>query len=127
MSVASQLLPATETICQFGSRSVNPLRSINLPVSRGWANPARLVAFATYSLGHRKYSSMTSESLNPSQDESREQRRRSSPMQGQEGTPYAARAAAGAAAASNAFFPLGYREGFSQWVSHEDYNHSQHH
>jgi hypothetical protein len=122
MSVASQLLPATETICQFGSRPNNPLRSIVLPFSRGWANPAHLVAFATYSLGRRQYSSMTSESLNPSQEESREHRRHASPMQGQEGTPYAARAAAGAAAASNSFFPLGYREGFSQWVSHEYYN-----
>lgn len=38
-------------------------------------------------------------------------------MQGQEGTPYAAGTAAGAAAAaSNSLFPLGYREGFNQWV-----------
>ncbi|KAF7719910.1 Cardiolipin-specific deacylase [Penicillium ucsense] len=59
---------------------------------------------------------MASESANSSsQEESRDRRRPSSPMQGEEGTPYAARAAAGAAAASNSFFPLGYREGFSQW------------
>lgn len=48
-------------------------------------------------------------------------------MQGQEGTPYAARAAAGAAAASTSFFPLGYREGFSQWVSHENHNLARRH
>lgn len=48
-------------------------------------------------------------------------------MQGQEGTPYAARAAVGAAAASNSFFPLGYREGFSQWVGYYGYAHAQHH
>jgi cardiolipin-specific phospholipase len=48
-------------------------------------------------------------------------------MQGQEGTPYAARAAAGAAAASNSFFPLGYREGFSQWVGCQGRNNAQHH
>ncbi|KAJ5477422.1 cardiolipin-specific deacylase [Penicillium diatomitis] len=59
---------------------------------------------------------MASESANSSsQEESRNRRRPSSAMQGEEGTPYAARAAAGAAAASNSFFPLGYREGFSQW------------
>ncbi|KAJ5157180.1 cardiolipin-specific deacylase [Penicillium canariense] len=58
---------------------------------------------------------MTSESLNSSQEDIREHAQRRTRMQGQEGTPYAARVAAGAAAASSSFFPLGYREGFSQW------------
>ncbi|KAJ6119420.1 cardiolipin-specific deacylase [Penicillium sp. IBT 18751x] len=56
---------------------------------------------------------MASESLNSSESDQEHHQRRSN-TQGREGTPYAARAAAGAAAASS-FFPLGYREGFSQW------------
>ena len=59
---------------------------------------------------------MASGSIDSPPEESRERRRPLSPMQGEEGTPYAARAAVGAAAVSNSFFPLGYREGFSQWV-----------
>ncbi|KAJ6036474.1 cardiolipin-specific deacylase [Penicillium herquei] len=57
---------------------------------------------------------MASESLKSSDTDVREHSNRSSSQQGREGTPYAAGAAAGARAA-NAFFPLGYREGFSQW------------
>lgn len=115
MSVVSPLLTATEPLCQFGSVSANTVRSIIYPVSRSWVNPAHPAAFAT-SIGHRQFSSMASESLNSTQEESHEHTRHRSPMQGQEGMPYAARAAAGAAAASNSFFPLGYREGFHQWV-----------
>lgn len=59
---------------------------------------------------------MASENLNPSDSDARENEQRRSGSHSREGTPYAARAAAGAAAASS-FFPLGYREGFSQWVS----------
>ncbi|KAJ5678821.1 cardiolipin-specific deacylase [Penicillium macrosclerotiorum] len=57
---------------------------------------------------------MASESLNSSQEDVREHSSRNSAARNREGTPYAARAAAGAAVA-NSFFPLGYREGFSQW------------
>lgn len=58
---------------------------------------------------------MASESLNPSEADVREHRKHQPAVQRREGTPYAARAAGGAAAA-HSFFPLGYREGFSQWV-----------
>ncbi|KAJ5106479.1 cardiolipin-specific deacylase [Penicillium angulare] len=57
---------------------------------------------------------MASESLNQSEADVRGQNHRGPPPNRPEGTPYAARAAAGAKAAS-AFFPLGYKEGFSQW------------
>ncbi|KAJ5964273.1 uncharacterized protein N7479_004149 [Penicillium vulpinum] len=72
-------------------------------------------AFATLPRG-RQLSSMASESLNSSQEDIRGHHQRSggSSTERISGTPYAAQAAAGAAAAS-AFFPLGYREGFSQW------------
>ncbi|KXG53652.1 uncharacterized protein PGRI_007020 [Penicillium griseofulvum] len=59
---------------------------------------------------------MASESLNSSQEDihGRHQRAGGHNTERISGTPYAAQAAAGAAAA-RAFFPLGYREGFSQW------------
>ncbi|KAJ5446445.1 hypothetical protein N7491_002527 [Penicillium cf. griseofulvum] len=59
---------------------------------------------------------MASESLNSSQEDihGRHQRVGGNNTERISGTPYAAQAAAGAAAA-RAFFPLGYREGFSQW------------
>ncbi|KAK5787834.1 hypothetical protein VI817_010331 [Penicillium citrinum] len=59
---------------------------------------------------------MASGSLDSSEREAHEHSNRTSDQENRSGTPYAARAAAGAAVA-NSFFPLGYREGFSQWVS----------
>jgi cardiolipin-specific phospholipase len=61
---------------------------------------------------------MASESLNSSQEDVRGHHERSdeTSRNGSSRTPYATQAAAGAAAA-RAFFPLGYREGFNQWVS----------
>jgi cardiolipin-specific phospholipase len=62
---------------------------------------------------------MASESLNSSHEDvhGRHQRPVENSPERISRTPYAAQAAAGAAAA-RAFFPLGYREGFSQWVSY---------
>ncbi|CAG7923688.1 unnamed protein product [Penicillium olsonii] len=57
---------------------------------------------------------MASESLNSSREDVRGQRSERNSSDSSQGTPYAASAAAGAAAA-RAMFPLGYREGFSQW------------
>ncbi|KAJ5579228.1 cardiolipin-specific deacylase [Penicillium hetheringtonii] len=57
---------------------------------------------------------MASGSLDSSEREAHERSNRTSDQENRSGTPYAARAAAGAAVA-NSFFPLGYREGFSQW------------
>ncbi|KAJ6190698.1 hypothetical protein N7519_000719 [Penicillium mononematosum] len=59
---------------------------------------------------------MASESLNSSHEDvhGRHQRPVENNTERISRTPYAAQAAAGAAAA-RAFFPLGYREGFSQW------------
>ncbi|KAJ5586909.1 cardiolipin-specific deacylase [Penicillium hispanicum] len=114
MNVAFQLLPATETVCQSGSRSAKSSRLVSFPAARHRANSPRPVPFATYSLGHRQSSSMASESLNSSDADIHSHRPHRSAAQGREGTPHAAGAAAGAAAA-NSFFPLGYREGFSQW------------
>ncbi|KAJ5121998.1 CCAAT-binding factor complex subunit HapC [Penicillium atrosanguineum] len=112
MSLASQRLLIT-SIHLPESRTVNIFRLALLPVSRRWAHISRPVLFATYALKPRQSSTMASESLNSSESDQEHHQRRSN-TQGQEGTPYAARAAAGAAAASS-FFPLGYREGFSQW------------
>lgn len=118
MSLASQRLPVT-SIHRPDSRVVNIFQSALLPVSRRWAHTSRSVLFATYAFKRRQSSAMASESLNPSETDQEHHQRRSN-TQGREGTPYAARAAAGAAAASS-FFPLGYREGFSQWVSRPDH------
>ncbi|KAJ5893768.1 cardiolipin-specific deacylase [Penicillium taxi] len=57
---------------------------------------------------------MASETMNTSDADARSHSGRSSPTNGRESTPFAANTAAGAAAAAS-FFPLGYREGFSQW------------
>ncbi|KAK9854681.1 hypothetical protein MYU51_003901 [Penicillium brevicompactum] len=62
---------------------------------------------------------MASESFNSSQEDVRgQQRADSNSSDSSQGKPYATRAAAGAAAA-RALFPLGYREGFNQWASHD--------
>ncbi|KGO74809.1 hypothetical protein PITC_030870 [Penicillium italicum] len=59
---------------------------------------------------------MASESLNSSHEDVHRRPQRSGENNNERvsGSPYATQAAAGAAAA-RAFFPLGYREGFSQW------------
>ena len=111
MSAVAQLL-STGIIRRLGSRTVNTASGFYS--ARHWAYTLRPVPFATYSR-RRHQSSMASESLNSSESDVRNQGNRRSSSQTREGTPYAARAAAGAAVA-NSFFPLGYREGFSQWV-----------
>lgn len=117
MSFVPRTFSATETVCQPGSRTANALWTACPPISRYWDHtPRSPVPFATDSLGRRKSSSMASDPLNPSEADVREHNQHRSAAPSREGTPYAARAAAGAAAAST-FFPLGYREGFSQWVS----------
>ncbi|KAJ5713830.1 cardiolipin-specific deacylase [Penicillium malachiteum] len=113
MRIVARILPVTGNICLSGSHKVTFTRLAPL-LARQRAYTQRFVLFATYSTGRRKSSSMASESLKSSDGDVREHGNRSSSQQGREGTPYAAGAAAGARAA-NAFFPLGYREGFSQW------------
>ncbi|KAJ5788535.1 hypothetical protein N7457_003525 [Penicillium paradoxum] len=83
-------------------------------ISQHRAKPCTVV-FATLPR-ERQHSSMASESLNSSQEDIHRHQRRAdgTHVPATTGTPYAAQAAAGAAAA-RAFFPLGYREGFSQW------------
>lgn len=124
MSFIPRILPVTAISCQSGPRAANNSRLLCLSVSRYHAHTPRFVHFATYPLGRRKSSSMASESLNSSEADVREHNRHHSAAPSREGTPYAARAAAGAAAASS-FFPLGYREGFSQWVSYQELGHSR--
>lgn len=114
--MSTALLPVAETVCH--SASLTPRYSTCLILSS--ANP-RLWVYPTHTplathFGVRPSSSMTSESFNSSQEDVREHHQHRPNAQTVEGTPYAARAAAGAAAARS-FFPLGYREGFSQWVS----------
>jgi hypothetical protein len=118
MSATVQLLLA-EHICLSHLRTGSRSRLV-LPFSnpKYWIRP-RFDEFATLPRGHR-HSSMASESLNSSQEDVRGHQHRSdgNSSDGSSGTPYATQAAAGAAAA-RAFFPLGYREGFNQWVSHD--------
>lgn len=116
MNFASQTLLLTRSISPSGSRTGNISRLVSPLVSRLWAHTPRPVLFATDTSRRRQSSTMASESLNSSESDAREHRQHRNSTEGREGTPYAARAAAGAAAA-NSFFPLGYREGFSQWVS----------
>lgn len=85
-------------------------------VRQNWVYTLHSSSFATSTLKYHPASTMASESLNSSDGDAREHSNRSSSSENRGGTPYAARAAAGAAVA-NSFFPLGYREGFSQWVS----------
>lgn len=90
---------------------------ISRPVAQQhWVDCPHSAPLATYTQKCRLASTMASESLNSSEREAREHSNRTSSSEDRTGTPYAAKAAAGAAAA-NSFFPLGYREGFSQWVS----------
>lgn len=117
MSATVQLLLA-ETICLPNLRiagTTSRLASL-FSATQHQAKPCSAV-FATLPRGHR-LSSMASESLNSSHENvhGRDQHLGESNIERTPGTPYAAQAAAGAAAA-RAFFPLGYREGFSQWVS----------
>jgi len=114
MGLVSQNLPLTRSIGPSSSRIVNISRLILLPVSRHWAHTPCPVHLAIYTFCRRS-STMASESWNSSESDRENGQRRDS-MHVREGTPYATRAAAGATAASS-FFPLGYREGFSQWVS----------
>lgn len=121
MSATVQLL-LTETSCLPNLRVAGSSLRLIPPFSVSYyrAQP-RLVVFATVPLGHR-HSSMASESLNSSQEdvhgrEQRSQRSQRTSTPPPPGVPYATQAAAGAAAA-RALFPLGYREGFSQWVSY---------
>ena len=121
MSATVQLLLA-EHICF--SRIRTGSRKVVLPFSppQYWVNP-RFDVFATLPWGHR-HSTMASESLNSSQEDVRRHQQHSdgNSRDGSSRTPYATRAAAGAAAA-RAFFPLGYREGFNQWVNHSFKHH----
>ncbi|KAJ5791690.1 uncharacterized protein N7518_008701 [Penicillium psychrosexuale] len=115
MSATVQLLLA-ETICLPNLRiagTTSRLASL-FSTTQHQAKPCSAV-FATLPRGHR-LSSMASESLNSSHENvhGRDQQPGESNIERTPGTPYAAQAAAGAAAA-RAFFPLGYREGFSQW------------
>jgi hypothetical protein len=97
------------------SRSTSTFISRPVP-QQHWVDCPHSAPLATYTQKCRLASTMASESLNTAEREAREHSNRSSSSEDRTGTPYAARAAAGAAAA-NSFFPLGYREGFSQWVS----------
>lgn len=123
MSLVLQHLSGRETICQSGYCAATFVRSRCQPASRYRDNSPRLIPFATYTPGPRNSSSMASESLNQSDaDMHQHHQQHSSAALHREGTPYAARAAAGAAAATTTYFPLGYREGFSQWVSQQHTN-----
>jgi len=113
MRIVARIIPVTEITCRPGARTVNFTR---FPLLAQRVYTTRPALFATYSIGRRKSSSMASESLNSSQTDVRDHGDRGSPSQSRERLPHAAGAAAGAKAASPAFFPLGYREGFSQWV-----------
>ncbi|OQE39147.1 hypothetical protein PENCOP_c007G06122 [Penicillium coprophilum] len=77
---------------------------------------SRSTILATLPRGRQRLSSMASESLNSSQEDMHGRRHSAGGNNTERipGTPYATQAAAGAAAA-RALFPLGYREGFSQW------------
>lgn len=115
--VALHLLP-TESTCHLGVRTPKlPWCFAISPTISTFSSFRRIcsVPFATLPARLRHSSSMASESINSSQEDVRERREQRSMAQAREGTPYAARAAAGAAAAPS-FFPMGYREGFSQWV-----------
>lgn len=112
MSTTARLLPATGNICCSGFRASSASLRIKPPVQRWGPTSTRFVRFATRST-RRQASSMASESYNSSDSDARNQSGRNSPTG--ENAPYAARAKAGSSV-SNSFFPMGYREGFSQWV-----------
>lgn len=113
MRIVAHIISVTENTCRSGARTVN-FRRFPLLAQRFYTTYPAL--FATSSIGRRKSSSMASESLNSSQTDVRDHSSRGSPSQSHERLPHAAAVAAGGKAASPAFFPLGYREGFSQWV-----------
>lgn len=113
MRILARIIPVTEISCRSGAHTVNFTR---FPLLAQRVYTTRPALFATYSIGRRKSSSMASESLNSSQTDVRDHDNRGSTSQSRDRLPHAAGAAAGAKAASPAFFPLGYREGFSQWV-----------
>lgn len=82
---------------------------LTLQVARQTDSPLRHSAsFASLEPGSslRQISSMASERLDSSESHAHDHGRRDS-------TPYAAR---GGLAAGSGWFPLGYKEGFSQWV-----------
>ncbi|KAJ5897453.1 cardiolipin-specific deacylase [Penicillium tannophilum] len=112
MRIVAHIISVTENTCRSGARTVN-FRRFPLLAQRFYTTYPAL--FATSSIGRRKSSSMASESLNSSQTDVRDHSSRGSPSQSHERLPHAAAVAAGGKAASPAFFPLGYREGFSQW------------
>ncbi|KAJ5244269.1 hypothetical protein N7489_004365 [Penicillium chrysogenum] len=115
MSATVHLLLA-ETVCSPNLRTAGITSRLASPYSvpQHQTKP-RSAVFATHPRRHR-LSSMASESLNSSHEDVHGHHQR--PVENNperiSRTPYAAQAAAGAAAA-RAFFPLGYREGFSQW------------
>lgn len=118
MSATVQLLLA-ETLCLTNLQTADIASRLAFPFSvpRRQAK-LRSVVFATLPRRQR-LSSMASESLNSSHEDihGRHQRPVENNPERISGSPYATQAATGAAAA-RAFFPLGYREGFSQWVSY---------
>lgn len=86
-----------------------PLLTLQARQTSSVDSPLRHSAsFASFGpvLSLRQISSMASESLDSSESHAHDHGRRDS-------TPYAAR---GGLAAGSGWFPLGYREGFSQWV-----------
>lgn len=114
MSAAALISPVTRNLCRSGLR-VNPSIPLRTTSVRFGAHTSRSTPFATHSLARRQASSMASESYKSSESDSRNQEGRSSLPNAGESAPYAARAKAGSSV-SNSFFPMGYREGFSQWV-----------
>lgn len=122
MNITAQLLLATESACQSGYRSVQYSRLSSLPALRPGTLHLRFATFATYPpRRRRRLAPMASDPLNPSDSDGGDKNSRSI-SRGREGTPFASRAAAGATAASS-LFPMGYREGFSQWVSRRGFAH----
>lgn len=115
---ATVQLGLVETLCSPTLRTAGIASRLAFPFSvpQRQAKP-RSVVFAT--LPRRQLlSSMASESLNSSHEDvhGRHQRPGENNPERTSGSPHATQAAG--AAAARAFFPLGYREGFSQWVSH---------
>jgi hypothetical protein len=99
------------------------LSSLTFQVSRPWGafEHPRLLASSNPRLRGRYTYSMASESLESSKGELRDRGEYASQ---QDGTPHAARGAS-ATPASSAWFPLGYREGFSQWVCYQSREEAQ--
>jgi hypothetical protein len=118
MSATVQLL-LTETLYLTNLRTADIASRLAFPSSAPQRQAKlRSAVFATLPRRQR-LSSMASESLNSSHEDvhGRHQRPVENNPERISRSPYATQAATGAAAA-RAFFPLGYREGFSQWVSY---------